>query len=470
MTIKTHFIALLSTLLLMTGCTKYLDVQPEGAYTEDQVFKNESAVQQALNGLYIDLADNSLYGSALSNTNIEVLGQRYMTPFSGSLSFSYLQQYQYQQGSVQTEMDNLWKKAYTTILSANLFLSRIDGAINGRVLTAANGNILKGEALAIRALLHFDLLRLFGPAHTEGAQTPAIPYYTLADGTSQPVLNSSQVLEKVIADLNAAAALLANDPITQAGLQNNANFYGGYRNQRLNFYAVKALTARVYLWAGRSQEANAAAKAVLDAGERWFPWMPYSDIVSNANPDRIFSPEVLFAVYNPQMYTNYTASFSPDVTELVILRPDPDRLSDIFEGNENDYRYTTTWLTTIQNYPTFFKFADPADKTKTWRFLQPMLRKSEMYYILAETAANPQTGIGYLNQVRHNRGLADLQPTADLAAELRKEYQKEFWGEGQLFFYYKRKREGSVPSGMDVYSTVSPSYIVPLPLSETTPR
>lgn len=471
MTIKTHFITLLGgLLLLLSGCTKYLDVQPESSYTEDQVFKNEPAIQQALNGLYIDMADNNLYGAALSTTTVELLGQRYYTQFTGYLPYQALQQYQYQQTIVQTSFDGLWKKAYATILAANIFITKIDGAINSNVVSSAHGASMKAEAIAIRAMIHFDLLRLFSPPYTAGSQQTGIPYYTVADGKSQPVLTSAQVLEKIFADFGNAEALLSTDPVIQTGVLKTSDFYSGYRNQRLNYYAVKGLMARAYLWAGRNQEANTAAKEVLDKSEKWFPWMPYGDIVSNTNPDRIFSPEVLFGVYNPAMYTNYTAFFSPDLLESNNLLADPDRLQSIFEGNENDYRYLTTWFRTTKSYITFFKFADLDDKTKTWRFLQPLLRKSEMYYILAETDPNPLSAIGYLNQVRFNRGLPDLSPTADVAEEITKEYQKEFWGEGQLFFYYKRRKMDDVPSGQDMYSTVSPVYTVPFPLSETTPR
>jgi len=471
MTIKIHFIAFIAGILLLTaGCTKYLDVKPEAAYTENQVFQNEPAIQQALNGLYIDLADNNLYGAALTNTTIELMGQRYYTQGGSDLFYESFQNYQYQQTYVQTAFDNLWNKAYATILAANIFIKKIDGAMNSNVVSAAHGKSLKGEAIAIRAMLHFDLLRLFGPSHTVGSLQAAIPYYTDADGKAQPILNSTQVLEKVFADLATSATLLAADPVVSAGVVNNPDFYTGYRNQRLNYFAVKGIMARAYLWAGRNQEAHDAAKEVLDQGERWFPWLPYGNIVSNLNPDRIFSPEVLFGIYNPAMYTNYTSFFSPDLTETTVLRAEPDRLKSTFENNENDYRYLTTWLSTSKTYRTFFKFADLLDKTKSWRFLQPMLRKSEMYYILAETDPDPQIAIGYLNQVRHNRGLIDLLPPVNIKNELAKEYEKEFWGEGQLFFYYKRQKQTYVTSGQSIYYTVAPVYAVPLPLSETTPR
>ena len=147
-------------------------------------------------------------------------------------------------------------------------------------------------------------------------------------------------------------------------------------------------------------------------------------------------------------------------------------MTQVFESNENDYRYTTTWLNSTKGFRVFYKFADIVDQTKPWHFLQPLIRKSEMYYILAETETDPDVALDYLNTVRYNRGLPDLVSGSDIISEIRKEYQKEFWGEGQLFFYYKRNNITDVPVGTSGYTwnTTTPVYMVPLPLSETTPR
>ena len=71
--------------------------------------------------------------------------------------------------------------------------------------------------------------------------------------------------------------------------------------------------------------------------------------------------------------------------------------------------------------------------------MQPLIRMSEMYYIASETEPNLVAATDYLNLVRNHRGLPDLDATLiDLPSELLKEYKREFYGEGQLFFYYKR--------------------------------
>jgi hypothetical protein len=467
-----YFIAcLFFAALTVTGCKKFLQVQPEGAYTEEQVFSNEHAVQQALNGLYLSLADNTLYGATLSNTTIELMGQRYNTQIINVKNYYLFSGYQYGQAPVQAVFDSTWKKAYNTILSGNLFLTKIDKAINSKIISADAGNELKGEVYGLRAMLHFDLLRLFGPVYSLGADKAAIPYLTEPSGTTQAILPAKRVMDSVIADFTRAAGLLAKDPVVNTGIVANGDFYSGSRNQRMNYYAVKGLLARAYLWAGKKTEAHDAALSVLSQGEKWFPWLDFTGIVSNSNPDRIFSPELLFSIYNFAQYTNYATYFAPEISDPAILAAQPNRLMEVFENNENDYRYTTTWVTSTKTYRTFYKFADLTDKTKPWRFLQPLLRKTEMYYILAETETDISKARVYLNTVRKNRGLPDLAGTVtNLAPEILKEYKKEYWGEGQIFFYYKRNNTATVPSGTSKTANVRPSYVVPLPLSETLPR
>jgi starch-binding outer membrane protein, SusD/RagB family len=314
------------------------------------------------------------------------------------------------------------------------------------------------------------MLRLFGPVYSVGASQPAIPYYTAANGQSQPILTSAEVLAKILEDLTAAGSLLANDAVIQSGVvrQADPDFYTGQRNQRLNYFAVKALMARVYLWGGNNKEAHDAALAVLTEGEQWFPWLPYTAIINNSLPDRVFSTELLFAIYNRGLYKNYTSFFSPALTETRLLAPESTNLRNTFENNENDWRYPTTWRQTNKPYRTFFKYED-ISAYQAWGYLQPMIRKSELYYILAETETDAVKARTWLNTVRNNRGLSNLSANASLAVEIAKEYRKEFYGEGQLFFYYKRTNTPSIPDAM-TNAPRTPVYVVPLPLSETLPR
>ena len=101
---------------------------------------------------------------------------------------------------------------------------------------------------------------------------------------------------------------------------------------------------------------------------------------------------------------------------------------------------------------------------------------SEAYYIAAETAfeqsGKVSDGVGYLNTVRTRRNIMEELPatlTADeFREEIRKEYAKEFIAEGQLFFYYKRLNEPSIPGFYGAFT--ADSYVVPIPSEEITNR
>ena len=473
---KIYILVAISGLVLFSSCKKWLDVQPEDRFTEPQVFEDETGARLALNGLYLNIASGNLYGNNLTMGAVEIFAQRYN--IGSQHTHAQYQVYNYNDAGVMATMDNVWTNAYVTILNANEFLKNLDKYPG--IMHPGKESIMRGEAIGLRAMLHFDMLRLFGPRYnTADSVNESIPYYTVATRAIQPLLPANQAMDRIESDLAMAEQLLQDDPIIANGVLPGTNgdpddFYRN-RNQRMNYYAVKALQARVFLYRGKKAEALAAAKFVIDNVTPWFPWVSPSQIVSERNnPDRIMSSEVLFAAMCINLYDTYRNLFSSDLADGNILAPNDARLKNIFENNENDYRYNPNWiLGGAKSYKTFYKYADISDKNRTYRYLVPLVRLSEMYYVAAECEPDAEAARAYLNTVRYNRGLADLPPTASINTELMKEYQKEFFGEGQLFFYYKRRNTTSVPNSAAASGNTTlnkAKYVVPLPLSETTYR
>ena len=98
----------------------------------------------------------------------------------------------------------------------------------------------------------------------------------------------------------------------------------------------------------------------------------------------------------------------------------------------------------------------------------PMIRMGEMYLIAAESCpAGLAGGVEYINALRSNRGVGNIQElTEDL---LRYEYMRELYGEGQLFFMYKRMF-APVMFSSKANKNPQPSdaiFTVPVPDSET---
>lgn len=64
--------------------------------------------------------------------------------------------------TVRAQIDAMWSKMYNMLANVNNLLDNIDKRQS--VFTGDNYNIIKGEALGLRAYIHFDLLRLFASA------------------------------------------------------------------------------------------------------------------------------------------------------------------------------------------------------------------------------------------------------------------------------------------------------------------
>jgi len=468
--------------IMVISCNDYLDVQPEDKYLEDDVYNSEGGIETVLNGIYINMSDEDTYGGNMTMSTVEILGQQFNT-IQSSHEFHDMGLYNYTESTVKSKFEAIWSDMFVNILNLNKFIEKMDG-VSG-VLSTEKSNILKGEAYALRAMMHFDVLRLFGPIYSNNPEGASIPYYTKAKTEIAPLESATSILTNVLQDLDLAEELLSEDPVREYGSayifmgdddNDWENFYR-FRNIRMNYYAVKALQARVNLYAGNTTEALIAAKGVIEEASQFFPWTPPVDIISaGGNPDRVFSSEILFAVQNIELYQRQYDFFDSSLTDYKILAPKESRLSDVFENNFNDYRFNSTWIAPTvgaKTYKTFYKFDDVEDATSNFRFMQPLIRMSEMYYIAAETEIDPLLALNYLNTVRYNRGLGELGSEADIESEILKEYKKEFYGEGQLFFYYKRKNMTSIPSANSGTKNLTmgvDQYMVPLPDSETTYR
>jgi hypothetical protein len=99
--------------------------------------------------------------------------------------------------------------------------------------------------------------------------------------------------------------------------------------------------------------------------------------------------------------------------------------------------------------------------------IQSMLRLSELYLIAAATAPDDATVTAWLEKLRMMRGYQSGMVGSDAQKVLRQEWEKEFYGEGQYYYFLKRNGKTSVsgPNG-----SKKPNYVIPLPESETNNR
>jgi hypothetical protein len=461
-------------LFLLGSCKKWLQVQPEDKSTDEQMYSSAMAIGEVMNGIYLQMANDNTYGKNLTLDKLDLFAERY---FEGAATDKYYlyRVRSYTNAGVKATIAGIWSAMYASIGNVNLFISNLD-KYGAQRLTPLTLNEYYGAAYGLRAYMHFDLLRLFGPIYSSTtAAKAAIPYYTKYDGQTQDIITAEAVIEKIQADLALAENYLAGDAIRSSTGVANLN------NYRFNYYAVKALQARVYQWTGDKEKALAAAKAVIEGGST-FPWVTLAQLTNSDNPDRKFFSETIFNVFSNNLYDNHTKIFSSDLSEDAILATgESNQVDNVFESNMADYRYVYSWpypTSGSVSFRTFVKYKDvsnaDSDSAYHSRFSIPLLRVSEMYYIAAECETDTHNALEYLNTVRRNRGLAtDITDYSQLNNELKKEYQKEFYGEGQLWYYYKRTGATSVssPNAGSGKATIALSeYVLPLPDAESTGR
>ena len=441
---------------------------------EEQLFETESGFMQALNGVYVEMNQSSLYGGELLFNAVEILAQRYQFSSAGEQADYYqLEQFNYTSDYAEEVAENIWKEAYALILNVNKILSNADE--KKELFSGEHYNWITGEAYALRAFLHFDLLRLFGPVYLTNKNDRSICYNTEYALSASDLLPATEIVELVLKDLHEAEQRLANDPVIKQGpltteAETDAENYWRFRNMRLNYYAVKALQARVYLYAGENEKACEAARIVTGIQEAYFPFTDYTSVVGNSKtPDRVFSSELLFALQNSQRNNIFISYFSPELGDFQIFKTSNEYLNKIFDAlSARDMRYAPLWLDAVNyDFKCFYKYAS-VENTEFYNYLIPLIRISEMYYILAEASTNEEEALSSINKVLETRGLDRLTSYEQIPDKLLNEYQKEFWGEGQLFFYYKRLNMPSIPSalGNDVVMDAL-KYQMPLPQVET---
>lgn len=480
-----NFIWFAIVVLTFSSCKKWLEVSPVSQVSEEELFKSAEGFEEALSGVYTNCTNMNLYGFELTGGLPDALAQNYSIPGDDWLRYKAIVNYNYNDRYFIAKKDTIWSGLYNAIANCNLLLKNIES--NGDILTTDRRQLIKGEALALRGFLHFDLLRLFAPSFKSNPGADGIPYVTEFSNQVTELSKVSDVLTKIAADLEQAKQLVRPfDPIVSAGYkvgyntddpsteESSSSLFLQNRRHRLNYYAICGELARVNLYMENKADALTNALEVISSNK--FPFTSGSDFINSdvKKRDRIMYKELLFSWYVPQLKDTLSNRFNIGPKSLYVEKNTCETMYEISGAGGDDNRFKYWYVPggggSYQWYE-LQKYKRDIEANKHY-LVMPAIRLSEMYYIASECAydTNPVSALLYLNTVRKNRGMqtdASVNNKEELLNELVKEARKEMFGEGQLFYMYKRlNRTITGQIGGSNIPASNKVFVLPLPDNE----
>ena len=489
--ISTYILSLAAMIAVLGSCNKWLDIMPEDTTTEKQLFSDAGGYHSAINGLYQTMASSSLYGENLTWGFASALSQYYdNSSASNSKNFSYTEKYEYASDEMKSFGSQIWSTAYNVVANANNILAHLEKADPSIFpeYDRCEVDIIKGEALAVRALMHFEVLRLFAVAPVVDANAKAIPYVQKHPSIFNERKTVKEIVELVEKDLADAADLLAKNDTTDIGYSNmyvtsnrymtsnsSRDYFFTGRGVRLNYIGVMSLLARVKAYAGDLKGAYDIAKFLTDTYVDKNGWYGYMDRFSATDTDTSrphkLMEELLVSFYSENLSTNYTSLTNE---KLVYNSYALKNVDGIFADNA-DIRRTKLIVNYDLDTMISLKYGERAGTSNIIQMenkVIPVMRLSELYLIMAEyLASNNQISdaVELLNDLRIARGCMNNIDAAvsleDFKAALNAEVLRENVAEGQYFFYCKRINAPTINNG-GVFVQMQDKYTMLIPDSE----
>lgn len=449
--------ALLIGAATLSSCSDWFDISPKTDIKADDFFSQESGFTSALAGIYITMTTDAVYGDNLSVGLMDQLAQLYdriPDGASGNMEQLYIYGLDTDGFGTKQRIADAWIGSYNLIANANNLLKWLDLKGEEVLHNPEMRAMYRGEALAIRAYVHLDLLRLWGPIYKENPEAKSIPYRTVADKSKLPLLKASEVIDKIIADLKEAKELLAFEK------EHSLSDYSYQeRRYRFNYHAVNATLARAYCYKGDAANAINSAQEVIDQCG-----LQLQDRIATSGP--VMFDETLMGINVYKMDESFAHKFTIADKMGTLYWVSTRKLSDIFsEGIDHDLRSQSSCFYNDNSTGEGIS----RKYIKNDMQVVPLIRLPEMYYILCEMNNSLSDAAEPLNHIRHYRSYTDdtdkkFGDESVRIRELLTEYAKEYYAEGQTWHFMKRHNVSTLP-----YSPITfdaEKYIFPLPDAE----
>lgn len=449
-----------SMTILFSSCSKQLNILPTDQVDGSVALSNLSNINLAVLGIYANWKEEYVnrIGSVLADEcriGLKNKGIGIIDPAQNLFRWTYT--------SSDQEVADVWTNAYQLVYQVNQILSAIDQISVTSNTDLAQRKNLKGELLAIRAFLHFELYRVYGYSGVYNGATLAVPYVTGTDIYEKPARPTTYAFFRSLkVDLNGAETLLTADKVVN----------------RLGATALQALDARVALyagdWAGAIQASTRAINNVPLATKTDFAniWTDQS------------TAEVIFALSRTNQNPVRPGDMWYNIPNGIYLFAPSKTLMNLFDSL-NDVRYKS-YFSVDSTLGAKGQLPDVIAKYQGTTGAQNLnnlkvFRTGEMYLIRAEAYANmnkiadANKDLNTLRAMRINGYSAFQYNNAyDLLAAVASERYKELCYEGHRYFDIKRKGQdiirqtADLPSGGGnaVLTPASIYYYIPIPQTE----
>lgn len=470
---KTINIGFFFLIILFASCSKKIEIKPDYQLDGSSPLANIKEADNVLTGAYDGFQNADYYSSSgpsgAYSVVPDIMGDD-LIETRESLG-NYQTQAEWVYTSDEDDIQATWLNAYNIISRVNIILRDIDNIASQDPKAA---NRIKGQALAIRAHVHFDLLRFFGESLDGNSTNRGIPYVTKFDVTAKPGRSTvKESYEKILADLAQAATILSGELDKPINTDDDKT--------RIDRLVVKAMQARVNLYAGQWQAAADAATAVISqkalSSIDNFPFIWNDETTEEVLWSVSFETLQDGVVYDNVFFARGNRSSYRPAQGLTALY---DQANDV---RYSSYMANVGTLNGIARTPRLVVIkhlgkGNATDGVVNWK----AYRVAEMYLIRAEAnfRLNKQPeALADLNELRAHRidGFTPGTETGNaLWTAIMTERRKELAFEGHRFFDFKRWNKTPInrcASNTDTPSTIcsldsdSRSWAWPIPFNET---
>lgn len=476
--------------LICSSCEEWLTIQPETTIAAETLFSTDEGIIGGLNGAYYRAMSiyypTGCWGGAGFLENMA--NTYYYDPLLGYDGY-YFSIHVYDQSDTQENVnESCFMQTYNVIANLNSLLNEM--VKNVDILTPETYKIVRGEAYALRACCHLDLIRLYGPVPSEAdAGITWLPYVRENDIDRYSYHTFDQFMDYVQQDLDSAEMFLEEvEPVlnqTFASTETTGVTWP-YRKSRCNYYAVLALQARAALWRGDDEKALRYAQMVknatnADGTPKIQLTTPSMNVTDYMITDNTHYSEHIFGIKNEDYDVMSTGNAFSSVARVVsTLEFVPELYG---ENYTNDLRYMHFWGSDghwdwVEEIPgdiwsghsVWVSEAFYIDKYSDFRSSldsphnYPVIRLPEMYFVIMECGTLAEANEVY-EEYCEARNIEYVPLTEeDRQERVILESIREYVAEGQNFFTYKRN---NVQNMYGATTTCSPEqYIFPLPDAE----